>query len=712
MFSNLKVAHKLFLGFGVMIILLLGSNFSSYLGVNTISHNLFVLSEQELPLVDAANEMKVSLMVGRNAMEEFKGATAVVLKQDSTQIEAATQEFKRSVQTFDTLAEAILKGGTMPSGFTIEATSNTALIDLITEADRLHNNAFQVSASRLIEAGTNLVTQNQKAEQAMAIMEASVEDVLKTEASFVHNIEQQIDLLKTEDSSGHLITHYGMPLLAQSKNMMIEIQASRLVLEEIAQAKNLNDINSLIKEYQQTIEDFDRNVVASKQLAKEFAGMFDTSAVSADIMSVDEYHASFQEGGNDMIEARKALVNASEKAEAAMADMDKEGKNAATILNQIEEFSMAEMIQARNDATAASEIAVSTIITISVVSVIVGFLMGGIITRSITGPLGGEPHEMMTLARNIANGDLRNEYHTNASANSVYGAMRDMSAHLKTMIDEILQSSTQLASVAEQTSAATQQTRQAITEQHRETDQVAAAIHEMSATVQEIAYNTSETAQASELAQQQANAGSNTLNKASDAISMLVQRVNDAGKVIGSLHEESQQIGQVLAVIQGIAEQTNLLALNAAIEAARAGDQGRGFAVVADEVRTLAQRTQESASDIQKMVSSVQNGAEDAMKAMVLSQEQASSTLQHASETSEAFNVIFTSVDRVGQMALQIAAASEEQSQVAEEINRNIVHISELSIQTSSSAEQISSATNEVAASAEELSTISHQFKL
>ncbi len=242
-----------------------------------------------------------------------------------------------------------------------------------------------------------------------------------------------------------------------------------------------------------------------------------------------------------------------------------------------------------------------------------------------------------------------------------------------------------------------------ILEQKGEVDQVATAMTEMSATVHEVARNATEAAEAAQRADEETGKGKMVVSQAIEAIDLLANEVNDAAQVIHRLEQDSDEIGAVLDVIRGIAEQTNLLALNAAIEAARAGEQGRGFAVVADEVRTLAQRTQQSTQEIQNMIERLQSGAQDAVKAMEQGRSRAQVGVEQAAEAGVSLETIAQAVGTISDMNTQIATAAEEQSVVAEEINLNIVSISDMADKIAGEsgsggvdATQISSACDEI----------------
>ena len=280
------------------------------------------------------------------------------------------------------------------------------------------------------------------------------------------------------------------------------------------------------------------------------------------------------------------------------------------------------------------------------------------------------------------------------------------------LVKDILGNAGQLAAAAEELSAITEQSNNGVMRQQGEIEQVATAMNEMSATVSEVSKNAGSAATAAQEADDSAKAGWNVVNTTVETINNLASEVEHTSEVIENLKGDSLSIGTVLDVIRDIAEQTNLLALNAAIEAARAGEQGRGFAVVADEVRTLASRTQQSTREINDMIERLQNGANQAVSVMEMGRAKAQESVEQAAKAGEALQSITGLVDNIMSMNMQIASAAEEQSSTAEEINRNIVNISEVAQETAGGSQQTASASDELARLASDLQGQVAKFKV
>ncbi|MFJ4374929.1 methyl-accepting chemotaxis protein [Pseudomonas japonica] len=333
-----------------------------------------------------------------------------------------------------------------------------------------------------------------------------------------------------------------------------------------------------------------------------------------------------------------------------------------------------------------------------------------LLTRSIVVPLA----EAVEVAERIATGDLTRDIEAVGKDEPalLLGALKRMQGSLRSTLARISASSDQLASASEELHSVTEDTSRGLHQQSAEIDQAATAVNQMTAAVEDVANNAVSTADASKGADQTTRDGRERVNQALHSIQLLVHEVTGTAGDIEKLATSANEISRVMDVIGAIAGQTNLLALNAAIEAARAGEAGRGFAVVADEVRALAHRTQQSTGEIEQIVAEIQSGTGRAVEAMQSSQGRASGTLDVARAAGEALELIAAAIASINQRNLVIASASEQQAQVAREVDRNLVNIRDLSLQTSAGANQTSAAAQDLSRLAVELNGMVAQFKV
>ncbi|WP_395272211.1 methyl-accepting chemotaxis protein [Ectopseudomonas khazarica] len=330
----------------------------------------------------------------------------------------------------------------------------------------------------------------------------------------------------------------------------------------------------------------------------------------------------------------------------------------------------------------------------------------------VTRPL----HSLLHRIEQIADGDgdlrVRLDVLSKDELGQLSHAFNRFLDKLQPLIKEVGRVTDEVADSAKNLAGLAAANDQLISSEHAAVDQVSTAATEMSTAVHEVARNAQNAADAARSAEQQSREGAEVVGATIASIRQLAQEVESASSTIQALEQEAANIGAVLAVIKGIAEQTNLLALNAAIEAARAGEQGRGFAVVADEVRALAARTQESTKDIQGMIERLQVGVQNAVKATHTGSERARQSVDQAAGVDQALNVTGESVQRINDMAAQIATACEEQSSVTEEIARNISDIRDLSNEAAQTSEQSTRASQHLSELSHGLAQLVGRFRV
>lgn len=365
---------------------------------------------------------------------------------------------------------------------------------------------------------------------------------------------------------------------------------------------------------------------------------------------------------------------------------------------------------ASDDAAQSRTDAVRGVIIAIVLAVVITAILATFFTRSVVLPLG----EAVIAANYMAKGDLTHEVIITGRDEPalLLQSIRTMQDNLRKTIHEISNSSAQLASAATQLHAVTEDATRGLISQNAEIEQAATAVNEMTAAVDEVAQNAVSTAQASQESDQTAKNGREQVIRTVDSIGQLAEDVGMTSMQVQALAQSTADITKVLDVIRAIADQTNLLALNAAIEAARAGDAGRGFAVVADEVRALARRTQDSTKEIEQIVSHVKDQSEHAVTSMEKSSARANATLEVARSAGTALDAITQSMSEITERNLVIASASEEQAQVAREVDRNLVNIRDLSAQSATGANQTSASSEELSSLATSLSALISSFKV
>ena len=513
--------------------------------------------------------------------------------------------------------------------------------------------------------------------------------------AYQHSFNALVDLQKTIGLDHESGLYGSLRQSVHQVEAILKMESSDLLLKEMLTLRR-NEKDFMLRLDLKYVERFQGNMNNFRQsLNNSFISSTQKSAITAALVQYEKDFLSLVDGVKTM----------------GMTSSEGKHGEMRNIIHQSE--TLLEKLQQDLKANVPKQIAqietFALVFSLALSIVIIGFIF--VLSRGINRSV-STLYNTMIEANKTKDLSIRAKVEADDEIGQMANAYNAMTESFHKFIHEVISSAQTVTTAAEALSVITSQTSQGVMSQQSSSDQVATAMNEMTATVQEVARNANDAATASREADEETEQGKHVVSMSVSGIKELATLVEENAQSMRELQKDSDNIGTVLTVIQSIAEQTNLLALNAAIEAARAGESGRGFAVVADEVRTLAQRSQASTEEIKTIIDRLQNGADKCVEGMLAGQERASESVIQAESAGHSLNIISDRVMTIRDMNTHIASAAEQQSAVAEDINRNISKIVMIAEENATTSSQTTDTSQSLTKLASELQALVTQFKL
>ena len=631
------------MGFALMSVLVAAVGGIGYRGIGVVGEALRNVGDEEAPVADAAMEMKISLTEAMVAMEEFKGASAALASDNAAELDGIVKRYERTLAAFDTFAGAILEGKSFDDGSVIIKTDNDQLASLVRQAMEVHGKKYQAAASDMMRDGRGLLQASADAHAAMLAMETVFDEAVADSGVVEEMITKEIERRASGENIGdeaRAILREEIPLSNMAMEAKMALAEARITIEEFVQSRDLAELDTIEKEYNERIEAFDRFVGAILDGGEVDGSQViatDNKQVRAAVQEMEENHASLQVAGKALMVAHRTAVAQAVKAEEAMTRMDAAGEEADTLLSAVEEAAGAEMAAAKVAGAEGRQNATTLMIVVAVVAVLLGVLIGVFLSNAITRPF----QQIFRGLKSLSTAELK-----------------DTAETFNRIIDGMTSGIAQVDVAAGQVASASQQLAEGASEQASSLEETSAALEQM-------------------VAMTSANAGN--AKEANDVACHAHRSAEEGDKTMTAINESSGQISKIIKVIEEIAFQTNLLALNAAVEAARAGEHGKGFAVVADEVRNLAQRAAQAAGETTGLIDNA-----------VTKSKQGTAAIQE----------IVGGVTKVTELLNGISRASEEQAMGVDQVNTAVSQMDKVTQQNASGAEESAAAAEELSAQA------------
>lgn len=671
---KLSVIHRITGGYLLILVSLLAVGIAGLIRITGINQSLQQVTHQATPVLDISSQLSSNLAAANLAMYQHYNSTKI------HQLDTYEERFNGLRDQYQQLSKKLIEqlDGVENSHSEVErlntlaTTSSEVFVD-INKSMQLYRRSFD---------GLNQLSQLKA-------------NILETETQ-LNSVFAKINEINLNRYNRALVT-----------DAQLEINNAVSIAKQLLQTSDFDELKNLQQSFNTWLENYVVLGYRLNELKERGPNISRLLNNNGDIVSDLTWNIASNNGLIKVKQAylsnKKLLANNLEKNENSL-------KNISASLEKVASFAQNYSKQVTNSASESVADGRTTIIVICVLAVLAGLAIAVLVVSSIRRPL----YAMISILEKISTGDLTQniDTHKTDEFGQLLKSALSLNISLKDMINAIQKQSHFILDSVTETRSITEQSRNTVAEQKEQTGMVATAMHEMTATIREISSSSEDTFQKMVDAHDHAQKSQQQITSNQEKTLQLQTDMNHASSVINELDSDVRKIEERIQVIESIAEQTNLLALNAAIEAARAGEQGRGFAVVADEVRTLAGRTRTSTDEIKANIATLLSGSKKAVAAIDSSQVTTTESVDMAQHIHQQIGEIVSMVSNAKDLNMMIATAAEEQSRTAEEINRNIVRISDLAEETEKGSVRSQQQVDELHQSSNELEALVEKFQL
>ena len=654
---SLSVIQRIVLGFGVLLLLLLVLAASGFSGISKLESRLNVVTGKVTDIVSTSNHVSDELAFLNTSMMQY------LLSKSPDSLASLEEDFTHHRNEYENAFKTLMS----------LVQDEPEMLNSLTNIDSQANAFFENSSVAFV---------NHK--RMLELQSKIVSEKLDLKDSLNFSVEDLGFLVEGGDTSE--IQFAASYMLSQMESLAVTVNdyfdQNELESLESFRSQMASTITSIKSKQEYAADDNINELIAEVEL-----GVLSPEGVVAEYYEYTSLAASAEVLAHNLASSMQVVMD-----------------NTGLLLAETRVMSN----QAKDQAKDVANLSMITMGVVSAVSILIAVLVALWVSRSIRKPLA----EIMSVLGDISKGNFtrRSEVTSKDEFGELSRWVNQLVNNLQEVIKNIDQAANDVASAAQSNLNLAADSKLQMSLQNDQTTSVASAMTEMVATVQEVEKNTEITFHQIQDLDQRAMDNRQKMQRNITEVESLVKNIEQSAQVVNQLDEYSQSIGRILEVIQGIAEQTNLLALNAAIEAARAGEQGRGFAVVADEVRTLANRTHDSTEEIQGVITQLQKGVKETVLSMQSSCESAHSSVEDARSVGESLTELQVCMEEIRHLSTQISTAAGQQSAVAQEINRSIHDIADMSQKVSQSAAQSETGSTELSSLSDRQKALLQQF--